>query len=214
MVSDLHVTSVSGDESTLPGGDAACVQEPAAPDGPERAAWLLLIYTVPSEPSRLRAAVWRDLKKAGAVYLRDGVAVLPDRPPTRVTFREVVAKIDEFGGQATLVADARLDDERSAALIAQAKTAREEEYREIAQEAERFLAHVAREREHRDLTFAEVEEIEEDLGKLRRWADQVRARDYFGAVDASGLDGALARCETALASFLDAAYRHGEGART
>ncbi|MGH6916065.1 MAG: hypothetical protein ACREH3_20425, partial [Geminicoccales bacterium] len=24
--------------------------------------WLLLIYTVPSEPSRLRAAVWRDLK--------------------------------------------------------------------------------------------------------------------------------------------------------
>ena len=36
--------------------------------------WLLLIYTVPSQPSRKRAAVWRDVKKAGAVYLRDGRA--------------------------------------------------------------------------------------------------------------------------------------------
>lgn len=204
MILDSHITSVSDRDSASREGDAARVRAPAA--------WLLLIYTVPSDPSRLRAAVWRDLKKAGAVYLRDGVAVLPDLAPARVIFREVAAKITEFGGQATLVADARLESERADALIAQAKTGRAEEYGEIAREAERFLAHVAREREHRELTFAEVEEIEEDLGKLRRWADQVRARDHFGAVDASGLDETLARCEAALASFLEAAYRRGEGA--
>src|SRR5438309_7457883 len=42
--------------------------------------WLLLIYTLPSQPSRKRAYVWRELKKVGAVYLRDGVAILPRRP--------------------------------------------------------------------------------------------------------------------------------------
>ena len=45
--------------------------------------WLLLIYTVPAEPSRKRAAIWRELKKVGAPYLRDGVCILPERPETR-----------------------------------------------------------------------------------------------------------------------------------
>ncbi|MGH2561215.1 MAG: Chromate resistance protein ChrB, partial [Thermomicrobiales bacterium] len=44
------------------------------------ATWALLIYVLPSHPSRLRAAVWRDVKRAGAVYLRDGACALPERP--------------------------------------------------------------------------------------------------------------------------------------
>ena len=39
--------------------------QPPAPD----AGWLILIYRVPSEPTRLRAAVWRRLKELGAIYL-------------------------------------------------------------------------------------------------------------------------------------------------
>ena len=34
--------------------------------------WLLLIYRVPSEPTRLRAAVWRRIKSLGAIYLQHG----------------------------------------------------------------------------------------------------------------------------------------------
>ena len=40
--------------------------------------WLVLIYTLPPEPTRKRAFVWRELKKIGAVYLRDGVCLLPE----------------------------------------------------------------------------------------------------------------------------------------
>ncbi len=176
--------------------------------------WLLLIYTVPSEPSRLRATVWRELKKAGAVYLRDGVAVLPTREDTTVTARAIAAKVTEFGGQATLVEEAHLDPERVAAITAQARAGRAEEYAEIAREGERFLAHAQREREHRAFTFAELEEIEEDLGKLKRWVAQVRARDYFGAADASPIAELLDRCEAAVASFLEEAYGNGEEARS
>jgi DNA-binding transcriptional regulator PaaX len=42
--------------------------------------WLMLIYRVPSEPSRLRTAVWRRLKALGAVYVANSVAVLPESP--------------------------------------------------------------------------------------------------------------------------------------
>ena len=41
------------------------------------ARWLLLIYRVPSEPTRLRATVWRRLKGLGAVYLQNSAAALP-----------------------------------------------------------------------------------------------------------------------------------------
>ncbi len=170
------------------------------------ASWLLLIYIVPSEPSRLRASVWRDLKKAGATYLRDGVGVLPQGEATLETFRAIAAKVAEFSGQATLVEGACLDPAREEAIVAEARAARTAEYEEIGREAEGFLEHVAREREHREFTFAEVEELEADLTKLKRWAEQVRARDYFGSGAASGVDDLLERGEAALGSFLDAAF--------
>jgi hypothetical protein len=172
----------------------------------ESAPWLLLIYTVPSQPSRKRATVWRALKKAGAVYLRDGVCVLPTREDTAAAFRTIAATITEFGGQATLIEKVELDPERAAIVQEQARAARAEEYREIMREAEGFLAHVEREREHREFTFAELEEIEADLGKLKRWAEQVRARDHFEATDAQSVGEMLAHCDAAVAAFLEDAY--------
>ena len=174
--------------------------------------WLLLVYTVPSEPSRKRVAVWRELKKIGGVYLRDGVCVLPMQEDTTAAFRAIATKVTEFGGQATLVEKVHLDEERAAAITDQSRAARAEEYAEIVREAERFLSHAEREREHRAFTFADLGELKEDLGKLKRWVEQVRARDYFGTAEASPLDELLDRCETAVASFLEDAYGSDEEA--
>jgi hypothetical protein len=168
--------------------------------------WLLLIYTVPADPSRKRAAIWRDIKRIGAVYLRDGVCVLPEGPQTLTAMRAIAAKVDEFEGQATLVEAARLDPTRAEWVVAQSRAARGEEYAEIVSEAEQLLAHVARETEHRDFTFGELEELEADLGKLKRWTEQVKARDHFGGPDAR-LAELLDQCEIALAAFLEEAAR-------
>src|SRR5438270_8634870 len=167
--------------------------------------WLLLIYTVPAEPSRKRASVWRELKTVGAPYLRDGVCVLPERPDSLERLSAVAARVEEFGGDALLVSGARLSQTRAAALVDQFRVARAEEYREISREAERLLEHVARETEHRRFTYADLEELEADLGKLRRWTDQVIARDYFGDGKPEALGAVLDRCERALATFLEAA---------
>ena len=167
--------------------------------------WLLLIYAVPAEPSRKRAAIWRELKKVGAPYLRDGVCILPERLETVERHGAVSAKVEGFGGDATLVSGARLGEARAAALVEQFRAARAEEYHEIAREADRLLEHVARETEHRQFTYAELEELEADLGKLRRWTDQVVARDYFDGGPPEDLAAALDRCERALGTFLEAA---------
>ena len=44
----------------------------------DRRGWFVLVYKLPAEPTRLRASVWRKLKAAGAVYLQNGVATLPE----------------------------------------------------------------------------------------------------------------------------------------
>jgi polyhydroxyalkanoate synthesis regulator phasin len=172
--------------------------------------WLLLIYTVPPAPSRKRATIWRALKQAGAVYLRDGVCALPQREETAAALRAIAAKVEEFAGQATLVESANLAPARAEAIVAQALRERAAEYAELAREAEGFLEHIARETAHRAFTFREVEELEGDLEKLRRWVAQVRARDYFGAAEAGQVDLLLARCDEALGTFLEEASQRDE----
>jgi hypothetical protein len=169
------------------------------------APWLLLIYSVPAEPTRKRASVWREVKKIGAVYLRDGVCVLPERPATVAAARAIAARVEAFDGQATLVTGASLDPTRAGAVVAEFKAARAAEYAEIAREAQSLLHHIARETEHRDFSYAELEELEADLTKLRRWTDQVKARDYFPGESNTRADVLLEDCDQALATFLERA---------
>ena len=117
----------------------------------------------------------------------------------------IAAKIHEFEGQATLVTGASVDPGRAEAVVVQFKSARAAEYTEIAGEAERFLQHVARETEHREFSFAELEELEEDLAKVKRWMGQVQSRDYFPDGSKARVEELLTRCDNALAEFLDAA---------
>jgi hypothetical protein len=181
-------------------------KRPAALDARADSPWLLLIYTVPARPTRKRAFIWREVKKIGAVYLRDGVCALPERPETASAMERIAAKIREFEGDVTVVTGARFDAARSEAVIATFKSARSDEYAEVTREAERLLEHISRETEHRDFTFAELEELEEDLAKLRRWRDQVQARDYFpDASTARSTEQLLAHCDAALAEFLEQA---------
>jgi hypothetical protein len=39
--------------------------------------WLLLVVRLPAEPSRHRVAVWRELRRAGALSLGQGVWAVP-----------------------------------------------------------------------------------------------------------------------------------------
>lgn len=168
--------------------------------------WLLLIYTVPSTPSRKRAAVWRDLKRVGAVYLRDGVCAVPDRPLTRSAFTAIGDRIESYDGRATLIFSVQLPTDRAQELIDESTVARDAEYAEIARAARDFLEHVAGERDHRIFTEVEYVELEADFEKLNRWSEQVRSRDYW---DAKGPELAtlLQRCEQLLNRFLDETYQ-------
>ena len=169
--------------------------------------WILLVYTVPAQPTRKRALVWRELKKSGAVYLRDGVAVLPEHENTLEAFHALAAKIEAMSGRATVITNAAIAAEARDSIIADAQAARAAEYQEIVREATAFLDHLQREAPHRELGGTELAALDTDVGKLNRWFEQVQARDYFSAARAENPRDLVEQCARTLEALVRSPVR-------
>ena len=175
------------------------------PSVPRHQRWTLLIYRVPSEPSRLRAALWRKLKSYGAIYLQSAVVALPETPESERALRRLHNQIiDEMGGTAILLTAEALAGESE--IVGHFNAARNDEYEEIVDRCEDFLAQVEKEIVNEHFTFAELEENEEDLVKLRRWFDKVHQRDLLGAGGVDRTRQSLKACEQALESYAERVY--------
>ncbi len=88
--------------------------------------WVLLIYKIPSHPTRLRAQIWRALGRCGALYLQDGVSVVPATTELAENMQWITDEIRELGGTAFLfraTAAAVGDDERIEARFVEASRA-------------------------------------------------------------------------------------------
>ncbi len=166
--------------------------------------WFLLVYRVPSEPTRLRATVWRRLKSLGAIYLQNSAAALPASPAAERALRKLRAEILEMSGTATLLACDVLAGEAEIRALFQA--ARDDEYAEIVDKCDDFQGQVRKEYVANHFTYAELEENEVDLVKLRNWFAKVSDRDVFGASGRQGVEQALADCETALEEYAARVY--------
>src|SRR5215218_6498092 len=90
--------------------------------------WTMLVYTVPAKPTRKRAAVWREVKRLGALYLRDGVCALPDTVAARSGLQALADRVLELDGQATLIWGAQLPEATSEALCTEWARIRHAEY--------------------------------------------------------------------------------------
>lgn len=172
--------------------------------------WLLLVYRIPSEPTRLRAGVWRKIKGLGAIYVQNSAAAIPCSPTTERAFRALRAEITELGGIAYVFVATALSGQTQLAEAFNA--ARDDEYDEIVDRCEDFLAQVHKEYDAAHFTFAELEENDEDLAKLRRWLDKVRSRDVLGAQRLDDAVSAIGRCEVALEEYGARVYvEEGDG---
>jgi hypothetical protein len=178
--------------------------DPAGQSGASGRGWLLLIYRVPSEPTRLRAAVWRRIKSMGAIYLQNSAAALPASVAAERALRRLRSEILDMGGTAALLSCAVLAGEPEVRAAFQA--ARDDEYEEIVDKCQDFLGQVDKEYAASHFTYAELEENEVDLVKLKNWLQRVRDRDVFGASGRAAAETALAACEDKLEAYAARVY--------
>jgi len=163
---------------------------------------------VPPEPSRKRVAVWRRMRKLGAIYLNEGIWFLPDTARHSAAIAEVLDEVRSEGGTGWGFRAEALRPEEREELRSRSNGARAEEYSEISRQCERFLAHIKRETEGGQFAFTAAEELEQDLEKRKRWLLQVSERDIIGAVGRERTEVQLQECRQALDAFAEAAFVH------
>ncbi|SRR5258708_5792717 len=112
-------------------------------------------------------ALWRKLKSLGAVYLQNGVCLLPNRPDHMRQLKILEHEITEMSGEAVLLEAAPLDPGQRTRVVERFRADRDSQYRELIERCDGFEAEIARETAAGKLTYAELEENDEDLKKLK-----------------------------------------------
>lgn len=163
--------------------------------------WLLLTYKVPPEPAAKRIALWRRLKGMGAVYLQNGVCLLPKTDDHMRRLKMLENDVAGMGGEAVILETVALDRAQEDKVIARFKADRDEQYREFIGRCADFEAEIAKERATNKFTYAELEEEDTDLKKLQSWLDKIRRLDFYGGTVAEEAAARLKGCEELLDAY-------------
>lgn len=174
--------------------------------------WNLLIYRVPSQPSTKRVHIWRKLKGWGGLYLQQSVCVLPLQKDLQQQLEKLKTEIVAGGGEADLLTVQINDEVQNAMLVRRFQQQAEEEYQEFLGRCRDFHKELDHEREIRNLTFAELDENEVELAKLRSWLPKIRDRDLFEAPGYTKATEALSACEQDFEVFSQQVYETQPGA--
>jgi hypothetical protein len=163
--------------------------------------WVLLSYRLPSEPSRLRLAVWRRLKRLGAVLRHDALWLLPADAESREAFDWLAQEIDELGGTA-LVFEARgFGAAQDRTLVEQFRAEAGERYRALAESADEIGRLAAR---RRPVPAAGLQQARRQLAGLERAVRLERRRDHFRAPERAPAEAAIRAAAQALEQRLRA----------
>ncbi len=163
--------------------------------------WLLLTYKVPPEPAAKRVALWRRLKSMGAVYLQNGVCLLPKTDDHARRLKMLENDIAEMGGEAVILETIALDHIQEEKVLGRFIADRDEAYREFIDKCGDFEAEIAKETAARHFTYAELEENDADLKKLQDWLEKIKKLDFYGRGLAAEAASRLKACESLLDGY-------------
>ena len=177
----------------------------------EQNRWIAINYTLPREPSRARVSIWRKLKKIGAVSVQQSMWILSLNDENSRLFNGVKDEVSRNGGKAFVLAFSA-DEDGEKIIIDKFNAARDEEYGELLEQCEEFFKEIDMETARENFTFAEIEENEEELNKLKQWFEKIAARDSFGSPLQEKAKSMLTKCADLLDGFCEKVYEFNEKA--
>ena len=139
----------------------------SVPQDPEvGGSWILLIPQLPPKPDYLRVKLGRRLRRVGAISLRNGVYVLPDRDDTTEDFMWLRAEIEEDGGDALICSVRTMTGVTDAGITALFNRERDTDYQKVAQEAKEASG---------------ADDVPREAARLRRRLEEIGKVDFFSA---------------------------------
>ena len=146
--------------------------------------WLLLLVRLPATHTAQRVAIWRKLKKSGAIQIQTSTYILPDNPPQYEIFQWLTQHIRDAGGDATLVRAREIEGLANEKLIQLFNAARAREYAGL-REMLRCLAVSGKRRPRFD----------DKVERIRKQFREIRETDFFHSPKARDLEIVLRKLE-------------------
>src|SRR3989475_9820781 len=148
--------------------------------------WLLLLYSLPSDRNTERVAVWRRLKKMGAVQIKTSTYLLPDEPAQHEQFQWLAQQIRDYGGDSTLVRAQEIEGLTREKVVSLFNAARDKEYVDLKKALQAFIGR----RRKSDADFAATE-----LERLTKQFRDLRQIDFFDSARGHDVAMLLSRAE-------------------
>jgi hypothetical protein len=132
--------------------------------------WLLLLFSLPTNRNTERVAVWRRLKKMGAVQIKTSTYLLPDTPAQYEGFQWLAQQIRDYGGDSTLVRAQEIEGLTREKVITMFNDVCAKDYGELRKALQSFIAHRKK---------MNAEDAVSGLERLTRRFREVHAVDFF-----------------------------------
>jgi hypothetical protein len=157
--------------------------------------WVVFSYSLPSQgQSSPRVALWRRLRRLGAISPRGGVHILPAREECVEALQWLAQEVQQAQGEALMMHVERFEGLTDAQLAELFRQARAAEYAEIDAQAAAL--------EHSLATRGSPEartQLREALARLRRRYAELSRIDFFDAPEGALVAARLRRVEQGLA---------------
>ena len=151
-------------------------------------------------------AMWRELRRWGAIPLGQGVWAVPDLPAVQPLLERLSDLVDAANGTLLLLSARGFADGDVNRLEQSYAAAREEEWSEFDADCRKYLAELDKEHALGKYTLAELEEEEQSLDRLRRWYRELRSRDLLGIRATTDSATTLKLCEERFETYAEHVY--------
>jgi hypothetical protein len=148
--------------------------------------WLLLLFSLPTKRKTERVAVWRRLKKMGAVQMKTSTYLLPNEPAQYEQFQWLAQQIRDYGGESTLVRAQEIEGLTRDEVVSLFNAAREAEYADLKKALQNFISR------RRKL---DAESAAGELERLTKQFRELRQIDFFDSARGHEVAMLLRRAE-------------------
>jgi hypothetical protein len=148
--------------------------------------WLLLLFSLPTSRNTERVAVWRRLKKVGAVQFKTSTYLLPDEPAQYEQFQWLAQQIRDYGGDSTLVRAQEIEGLTREKVVSVFNAARDQDYATLRKSLQTFIA-----RQRKSDESAAATELERFTRQFR----ELRQIDFFDSARGHEVAMLLRRAE-------------------
>lgn len=156
--------------------------------------WLAFSYSLSAKStSSPRVALWRRLRRLGAVAPAGGVQVLPNRPECVEAFQWLAQEMRQAGGEALVMYVEGFSGFTDQQMVEMFQVGRAEEYAELDRQITEWETAIPATLEAEDLP-----KLQDGLSKLRRQHADIARVDYFASTEGAKATARLAQAAQAL----------------